>query len=272
VGSTPVHLLRHSAARLLEGFMVDQPTILVERRGRVALVTLNRPEKLNALSSQLALELTTAIEALDADNEIGAIVLTGAGERAFSSGGDLEEQRQALKTGTLASRMSSTATVLQCRKPTLAAIRGYAYGGGAVLALSCDIRIAGDDARFKFPGATYGQPTGGAILPRIVGAAKAKELLFTGDDVDAAEAWRIGLVNQVVPIDQVLETALAMAERIAANSPATLQVLKQAVERALPIDEARALESGERGRQVRNSAETAIRMRAAADRVVGPEA
>src|SRR5581483_9641619 len=120
-------------------------------------------------------------------------------------------------------------------------------------------RIAGQDARIKFPGAAYGQPTGGALLPRIGGEAKAKELLFTGDDVEAAEALRIGLVNQVVPSDQVLAIALAMAERIAANSPSTLRILKQAIERALPNDEARAFEQGE-GRQVRSSPDSAIRL------------
>src|SRR3979490_3042972 len=158
--------------------------ILVERHGRVGLVTLNRPEKLNALSSALVNELELAVRDLDADDDIGAIVITGAGPRAFSAGGDMAEQIAALDaqdSPARPSRVGASGVVRACSKPTIAAIRGYCFGGGALLAIECDIRLGGDDARLKFHGASYGRAPGGAVLPRIVGDAKARELLFTGD-------------------------------------------------------------------------------------------
>jgi enoyl-CoA hydratase len=246
-----------------------QPPILVERRGAVAVVTLNRPSKLNALSSQLVEELGAAIQELDAADQVGAIVLTGAGERAFSSGGDMAEQRAEIAAGTISRRRSASKAIQGCSKPIIAAIRGYCYGGGALLAVNCDIRIAGTDARFKFHGASYGQAPGGAVLPRIVGEAKAKELLFTGDNVEAQEALRIGLVNQLVAPEEVLETAVAMAGRIAANSRPAVAILKQTIEKALPIDQALAHEQ-ENNLRVRVSQDSAERFRTAAEKVVGP--
>src|SRR5436190_23571452 len=186
--------------------------VLVERRGRVGLVTMNRPEKLNALNTALVTQLEQAVRELDSDDDIGAIVVTGAGERAFSAGGDMAEQIASLNSDTRAQpRVSASAIVREAKKPTLAAIRGYCFGGGALLAMEFDIRIAADDARFKFHGASYGRAPGGAVLPRIVGDAKAKELLFSGDEVSAAEALRIGLVNQVVPAAEVVENAVGLA-------------------------------------------------------------
>src|SRR5579859_1976654 len=208
--------------------------VLVERRGRVGLVTMNRPEKLNALNTALVTGLEQAIRELDADDDVGAIVLTGAGDRAFSAGGDMAEQVAALD-GTLTSpRVSASAVVREAAKPTIAAIRGYCFGGGALLSIECDIRIGGEDARFKFHGASYGRAPGGATLPRIVGDAKAKELLFTGDEVAAPEALRIGLLNQMVPSGEVVEVAVAMAQRIAGNSPAAVKALKEIIDLALP--------------------------------------
>jgi enoyl-CoA hydratase len=220
--------------------------ILVERRGRVGLVTLNRPDKLNALSSELVNQLEQALRALDADDDIGAIVITGAGDRAFSAGGDMAEQVAALEQARSFPRVNASAVVFAARKPTIAAIRGYCFGGGALLAIHCDIRIGGRDARLKFHGASYGRAPGGAVLPRIVGAAKAKELLFTGDEISASEALRIGLLNQVVDADQVVDTAVGMAARIAANSPEAVRALKDIIDRALPVD--RALERERRQR------------------------
>lgn len=249
--------------------MSEQPCALIERRGRVGIVILNRPAKLNALNTPLINELEAALQELDADEAIGAVVITGAGDRAFSAGGDMKEQLQQLESNTLAQRRSASAVVRAARKPTIAAVRGYCYGGGALLAASCDIRIAASDARFKFHGATYGQAVGGAVLPRIVGVAKSKELLFTGDEVDALEALRIGLVNQVVPPDELLDTAVGMATRIAANSPEAVAVLKHVVDLALPYAEAQAYEDAA-NRQVRASPDSAARFRQAAERIVGP--
>jgi enoyl-CoA hydratase/carnithine racemase len=242
--------------------------ILVERHGRVGLVTLNRPEKLNALSSALVNQLELALRELNADDDIGAIVITGAGERAFSAGGDMAEQVAALDESRAFPRVSASAVVRASGKPTIAAIRGYCFGGGALLAIECDIRIGGEDARFKFHGASYGRAPGGAVLPRIVGEAKAKELLFTGDEVSAKEALRVGLLNQVVLSGEVVEAAVAMAQRIAANSPEAVRALKEIVDLALPID--RALEhEREVNREMGHSEDSASRFRQAAERVIG---
>jgi len=243
--------------------------ILVERRGRVGLITLNRPEKLNALNSALVMQLEQGVTQLEADDEIGAIVVTGAGERAFSAGGDMAEQVAALNSQEKApARASASSIVRLAKKPTIAAIRGYCFGGGALMAIEFDIRIGGDDARFKFHAASYGRAPGGAVLPRLVGDAKARELLFTCDEVSDSEALRIGLLNQVVPSDQVVETAVAMGERIAANSPTAVKALKEIIDLALPIDTALEHER-EVNRGMGSSADSATRFRAAAERVIG---
>lgn len=242
--------------------------ILVERRGAVGLVTLNRPAKLNALNAALLEALDQALHELDDDADIGAIVITGAGERAFSAGGDMQEQVDAMEGLPSPRRGSALATVRACQTPTLAAIRGYCYGGAALLAIGCDIRISGEDGRFKFHGASYGRGIGGAILPRIVGAAKAKELLFTGDDVAAAEALRIGLVNQVVPSSEVVDYAVAMAERIAGNSPRAIQIIKQTIDLALPAEQAQAYEN-QANRGLSHSQDSQARFRRAASKVIG---
>jgi enoyl-CoA hydratase/carnithine racemase len=182
----------------------------------------------------------------------------------------MREQVERLDQGGAAppAAPSASATVRACKKPVLAAVRGYCYGGGAVLAIACDIRIGAEDARFKFHGATYGQVAGGAILPGIVGSAKARELLFTGDEVDAQEALRIGLVNQVVAPDDILETAVAMAGRIAASSPQSVAAIRHAIDLVLGVDEAYAYEA-QAQRELRSSDDSAARFRQAAARVVG---
>ena len=248
--------------------MSDGPYVLVERRGRVGVATLNRPAKLNAMNTQLVDELEAALRAFDADDEIGAVVITGAGERAFSAGGDMKEQVAQIDDGTIRGRRSASGVARAVRKPTIAAIRGYCFGGGALLAINCDLRIAATDARFKFHAAGYGQVAGGAILPRIVGVARAKELLYTGDEVDAAEALRVGLVNRVVEPVEVLETAVAMAGRIAANSPAAIAALQRVIDVALPYEQAQSEEDAA-SRAVRGSSDSADRFRQAAARVIG---
>jgi enoyl-CoA hydratase len=244
--------------------------VLVERRGPVGIATLNRPEKHNAMNSQLTRELIEAIDAFAADDQIAVIVLTGAGERAFSAGGDMTEVRERMGPDGVQreSGPSLSERVRRCPKPVIAAIRGYCYGGAAHLAVNCDIRICGDDARFRFVAVNYGMPACGAILPRIVGEAKAKEILFTGDVVDAHEALRVGLANQVVPAAEVLDYAVRMGERIAGNSQFAVRSLKTIVDAALPVEEALALE-GQLGREARASREAEQRFRAAAARVVG---
>jgi enoyl-CoA hydratase/carnithine racemase len=248
--------------------VVDERVVLIERRGPVGLVILNRPAKLNALNNQLIAELETALTDLDGDPDIGCIVITGAGERAFSAGGDMAEQIADAEAGR-PGRQSNTAGIIRgCRTPTIAAIRGYCFGGGALLVINCDIRIGGSDARFKFPGATYGRGPGGAMLPRIVGDAKARELLFTGDEIGAEEALRIGLLNQVVPPTEVVESSVRMGERIAANSPVAVRALKAAINAALPVEAALEVEH-ELNQGMGRSADSFARFRKAAERVVG---
>ncbi len=250
--------------------IADLTCVLAEKRGPVGLGILNRPEKLNAMSSQLSAEMIRVIDAFEADDDVRVIVLTGAGDRAFSAGGDLNEVRE--RVGPNARRVQSPPLgerIRDCRKPTIAAIRGYCYGGAAALVTNFDIRICGDDAKIRFIGASYGGIGGGALLPRIVGEAKAKELLLTTDVVPAAEALRIGLANQVVPAAEVVDYAVAMGERIAANHPRAVLGYKQIVNAALPVEEALAREAAIRA-ELQNSEETAERFNAAAERVVGP--
>jgi enoyl-CoA hydratase/carnithine racemase len=242
--------------------------ILMERRGRVGLVTMNRPEKLNALSSALVNQLERALHELDADDGIGAIVITGAGERAFSAGGDMSEQVAALEEERAFPRVNASTVVHAVKKPTIAAIRGYCFGGGALLAIHCDIRIGGDDTRMKFHGASYGRAPGGAVLPRIVGEAKAKELLFTGDEIRAQEALRIGLLNQVAAAADVVDVAMGMAERIASNSAPAIRALKEIIDLALPVDNALEYEH-EVNREIGHTADSAARFKSAAERVIG---
>lgn len=247
------------------------PLVLIEKRGPVGLLTLNRPEKHNAMNSALTQELVAGIDAFTADDEIAVIVLTGAGERAFSAGGDMTEQRHRMGPEGVQRRaggLSSSEKVRLCPKPVIAAIRGYCYGGAAHLAVSCDIRICGEDAKFRFVAVNYGMPACGALLPRIVGEAKAKEILFSGDVVDAQEALRCGLANQVVPPSEVVEYAVKLGERIAGNSQFAVRSLKTIIDAALPIEEALELER-KLGFEARSSREAEQRFNAAATRVVG---
>jgi enoyl-CoA hydratase/carnithine racemase len=217
---------------------VTEPTVLTEQRGQVGIIILNRPAKLNALNRQLLTELAAAVERLEDDEGVGCLVVTGAGDRAFSAGGDLQELSEQ-HAASPASPIRSPATLLRARKkPVVAAIRGYCFGGGALMSLGCDVRIGADDARFKFHGAQYGVASGSAQLPQIVGYAKAKELLLTGDEIDAQTALRIGLLNHVVPAAELLDFSVGMASRIAANSPAAVAILKQVMDLALPTEAA----------------------------------
>jgi enoyl-CoA hydratase/carnithine racemase len=246
------------------------PLVLVERRGHVGIATLNRPEKHNAMSAALTRELIQAIDDFEADDQIAVIVITGAGERAFSAGGDMTEVRERMGPNAPAGDggPSTSERVRLSPKPVIAAIRGICYGGAAHLAISCDIRICGDDTRFRFVAAQYGMPACGALLPRIVGDAKAKEILFTVDVVDAQAALRCGLANQVVPAAEVVEYAVQMGERIAGNSQPAVRALKRIIDAALPIDDALEMERVV-GKQLRESTEAEQRFKAAASRVTG---
>ena len=208
----------------------------------ICTVKINRPDKLNAMNMDVARELISTFENLGKDNDVKVIILTGEGEKAFSAGADIEymskispdESVEYAKLGQLV-----TATVEIVRQPTIAAVNGFALGGGCELAMSCDIRIAADTAKMGQPEVTIGIPPGWGgtqRLLRIVGIAKAKELVYTGRMVKADEAKEIGLVNQVVPLASIMEEATKMAQKIAGNSAMGVQMSKIAINKGRNAD------------------------------------
>ena len=220
-------------------------TILVERRDRVGLVTLNRPKALNALCAELVAELEQALNELEADAGIAVIVVTGS-EKAFAAGADIKEMkdRDFIDVFTSDFITKGWERLSQCRKPTIAAVAGYALGGGCELAMMCDMIIAAENARFGQPEIKIGIiPGAGGTqrLTRAVGKAKAMDLVLTGRMMDAQEAERSGLVARIVPAEKLLEEALGVAAKIASFSlPATLMA-KESVNRAFETSLAEGL-------------------------------
>ena len=200
--------------------------ILVDVEDGVGIVTLNRLEKLNAMNRQLSSELQDAVKRMDADDTIGCIVITGAGERAFSAGGDIHEQREDDRRYTQeeldARRGRGSYEIAACAKPTIGMINGLAYGGAAVLASSLDMRVGCEDSRFRFLEAAYGRINSTWTLPNQVGWPIAKELLFTARVVEAEEAHRIGLLNHLVPRDQLRAKTMELGRMIAGNHRAAV--------------------------------------------------
>ncbi len=245
-------------------------SLIVEQTGAVATIRLNRPEKHIALNAQLSHELIEALDKVEADDAVNVIVLTGAGEKAFCAGADMAEAVGAggTNSGYVGAPAEAVARVLRTRKPIIAAVNGYSYGGGALLAINCDIRIASEDARFRFVGASYGLVVGAFQLPRIVGAPLAKELIFTARTIDAQEALRIGLVSHLVPLEELEATVTEMALAIAANSRAAVMESKQVIDIATSNREAFRREV-EANLELRQSEEHQERFRAAAMRVTG---
>ncbi len=210
--------------------------ILVETRGAVGVVTLNRPKALNALCDALVRELGQALDGFEADEKIGAIVITGS-DKAFAAGADIKEMSgKSYMDVYLADFITNGwERVTSCRKPVIAAVAGYALGGGCELAMMCDTIIAADTAKFGQPEITLGvMPGSGGTqrLTRFVGKAKAMDMILTGRMMDAAEAERSGLVSRIVPGDRLLTEALAVAARIAEMSRPAVMMAKEAVNRA----------------------------------------
>ena len=202
----------------------DSPLHLLTIENGIAVVTLNRPEVMNSLNTRLRAELMALLPQLDLRDDVRVIVITGAGDRAFCTGADLKERSTRSTEAMVHDRHNVvakwTSAVAGLRKPVIAAINGYCMAGGFELALQCDISIASERAVFTLPELTHGFfPGGGACqrLPRLVGIQKAKELIFTGRRWDAHEAAALGMVNKVVAHDKVMEEAMALARRIAAN-------------------------------------------------------
>jgi enoyl-CoA hydratase len=216
--------------------------LLVEHRDGVAVVTIDRPKALNALNAATVAELAKVVADLAEDTSVRVVIFTGAGEKAFVAGADITEMQPMSATegrawGRFGQRVFAAIEALP--QPVIAAVNGFALGGGCELAMACDIRIAAENARFGQPESNLGITPGfGGTqrLPRLVGPGRAKELLFTADVVDAAEAYRIGLVNKVVPVGKALDEALAMAARIATRSPVAVGYCKVAVNDGMNVD------------------------------------
>lgn len=213
--------------------------ILSERRGPVGLITLNRPDKLNALSFPLMLEVDEALTGYEADDEIKAVVLTGAGDRAFSAGADIHEMA-GLSSEELAARGDRRGQafwhIASYTKPLIGAINGLAFGGAALVSSSLDLRIGCERSQFRFLAASYGRVNSTWSLPALVGIPKAKELLYTGRLVGHDEALRIGLLNQVVPAPLVVEAAVEMGRMIAKNDARMVQGIKRLLHEGMGLD------------------------------------
>jgi enoyl-CoA hydratase len=218
--------------------------LLVERNGRVAILTINRPDKLNALNNEVRDAAVVVLGELAEDDDIGVVVITGAGEKAFIAGADIGEfegrspfdQREAMRSPRIFDAMASFP------KPVIAMINGFCLGGGCELAMSCDIRVAADSARFGQPEINLGLiPGGGGTqrMPRLTGTGQAMRLILTGDMIPAAEAKEIGLVEIVHPAAELREKTLELAHKIASKSPLTLKISKEAVRAAerMPIED-----------------------------------
>ncbi len=210
--------------------------IIVETKGKVGLVTLNRPKALNALCAALIVELGQALDAFEADDNIGCIVLTGS-ERAFAAGADIKEMASKTYMDVYLADFITNGweRVTKCRKPIVAAVAGFALGGGCEVAMMCDFILAADTAKFGQPEITIGTiPGAGGTqrLTRFVGKSKAMEMCLTGRMMDAAEAERAGLVSRVVPAAELLPEALKVAEKIAGLSRPIVMMAKDAVNRA----------------------------------------
>ncbi|MEI8127008.1 MAG: crotonase/enoyl-CoA hydratase family protein [Actinomycetota bacterium] len=219
--------------------MADE--ILQERRGHVQLITINRPEARNAMNRAAAIALSDALDAAELDDDVWVIVLTGAGDKAFSAGMDLK----AFATGEFPVTDKGFGGITQrvCPKPIIAAVNGSALAGGFEMMISCDMVVAADHAKFGIPEAKRGLVAGGGGLIRLgklIPIAIAYEMALTGDPIDATRALELGLINAVVPGDQVIEGALALAERIAANAPLAVRTSKSVMKSSLEITEAEA--------------------------------
>ncbi|WP_433522909.1 enoyl-CoA hydratase [Nocardia pseudovaccinii] len=213
----------------------DFETILLERKGRVGWITLNRPKALNALNAQVLDDVIAALDELEHDDAIGAIVITGS-ERAFAAGADIKEmQPKSYMDMFMNDYFARWDRLAQFRKPTIAAVAGYALGGGCELAMICDILLAADNAKFGQPEIKLGVIPGiggSQRLTRAIGKAKAMDLVLTGRNMDAEEAERAGLVSRIVPAAELLDTALEVAETIASMSLPVTMIAKEAVDRS----------------------------------------
>jgi enoyl-CoA hydratase len=228
-----------------------EPPVLLDFRsqGRVAVITLNRPHADNAITTEMGTLLTEIVETIAVRTAVRVVVLTGAGDRAFSVGSDLRQRKSMTKEDWLRQRQDfdrTLYTVRQLRKPMFAAVNGVAYGGGCELAQSTDFIIASENATFAQPEAMIGLAAGGgspALLPRLLPRGRALQMLMTGDPITAQEAHRLGMVNELHAPGALMEAARAIAEKIAGNSPTAVQAVKRAVQlgEGEPVEQAIAV-------------------------------
>ena len=225
----------------LGGIQMQYETLILEVNEGIAVLTINRPKALNALNSALLVELADAVDAIEKDDSIKVLILTGEG-KSFVAGADITEMKD--KTPEQARSFAGMAMAIfrkmeLMEKPVIAAVNGFALGGGCEIAMACDIRIASDKAKFGQPEVGLGITPGFAgtqRLPRIVGVAKAKELIYTGRMIDSNEALQIGLVNAVTTPETLLEEAMTMAKMIAKNSQSAVRYAKTAINRGIETD------------------------------------
>ncbi len=220
--------------------LMNYTTLLIEFVEKIAIITINRPKKLNALNETVKAELKDALDNLEQDDQVDVIVITGAGEKAFIAGDDIAEFPTRTKDG-FKPFQAITLQIENLKKPVIAAINGYALGGGTELALACDIRIASDNAKFGLPEITLGIiPGGGGTqrLPKIIGKAKALELIMTGDFIDAKTAKDIGLINRLVLPAELMERTIEFAKKLISKSQVAIRCAKEAVMHStkLPIE------------------------------------
>jgi enoyl-CoA hydratase len=221
----------------------SRPPVLWSREGAVGIATLNRPHALNALTVELLEHLEQHADEAERDPAVRALVIAGSGERAFCAGADLKTLEQEYSGDSVPDRLVDVMRRVYGRLerlelPVIAAVHGYCFGGGLELMLTADLCIAADDGRFGLPEVKVGAlPGGGGTqrLPRLIGPRLAKELMFTGEPIDAAEAYRIGLVNRVVPAAALLTAALAVAAALADKAPLAVRKMKEAVNRGLQL-------------------------------------
>jgi enoyl-CoA hydratase len=242
-----------------DGAGAEQP-VLVEYvcDGRVAVVTLNRPHADNAITTELAASLIEVLETIAARVAVRVAILRGAGERAFSVGGDLFERKNMTKEEWLRQRQVFDRllyTLRQLRRPIIAAVHGMAYGGGCEIAMSTDFIIAADDAVFGQPEAMIGLSAGGGspvLLPRVLPPGRAMQMLMTGEPITAQEAHRLGMVNELHPGAELMDAVLGIADKIVANSPTAVQAVKHAVQmgQGEPVEQAIAIMMDEHWRSV----------------------
>jgi len=226
-------------------------TLLYEKKETIGILTINRPEKMNALSNQLTSELKTVLDEIEQDDKLRVLIFTGAGDKAFVAGADINEL--VIRDAQIGRKVSKERQDLFSRienlsVPVIAAVNGYALGGGLELALACSIRICSERAKFGAPEVKLGIiPGDGGTqrLPRLVGQGRAMEMILSGDFIDAHEAYRIGLANKVVPHEELMEKTLELADKIASRPPLAVQFAKEAVNRSVRSgsDSGYALES-----------------------------